>query len=583
MKRSIYIVFLLVLALTSCNESVEMNRVLTAADSLLTVQPDSALRYLEAHARLKGEGSRSQRMRYELLRATAQNKAYVDFTTDSVMKQVADYYDHHGTANQQLQAHYLLGCVYRDLGDAPRAIECYLDAVEKADTTAEDCDYKTMGATYSQMAGMYHRQLLLNNEIEARRQASHYAFVSGDTLLSIHDYKMIAGAYILQCKSDSAELILNKAIQLYHYYGYKQESLEASLMLMHLYTEQPDKLFVLKHLIDQFESETNLFDDKHELPPSKHQYYYYKGKYYEGIHQLDSAELCYRKIYYPNISYLSANPMYKGMLSVYRKRQEGDSIAKYADLYCISVDSSTILKDREITAQMAATYDYTLYQKKALVKEQKANRLEIKLIVISLLLGISVLGTVAVVRRNKISKCRQIAKYNTTLSERNKMQKELEKLKEKNYDAVIEQKEKLIRELNHSLGEYESMYRQVLAKDHLDEFKKYEIVKSFEKMSEFKKGIPLPTNTDWKRLVDGFSCSMPSTYAMMTRKETALSDLQLHVCILLLLGYEESVIAALKGSSPQTINCAKVRANKKLFQCKDSASLKANLMGIAGS
>ena len=560
-----------------------MNRVLTAADSLLTVQPDSALRYLEAHARLKGEGSRSQRMRYELLRATAQNKAYVDFTTDSVMKQVADYYDHHGTANQQLQAHYLLGCVYRDLGDAPRAIECYLDAVEKADTTAEDCDYKTMGATYSQMAGMYHRQLLLNNEIEARRQASHYAFVSGDTLLSIHDYKMIAGAYILQCKSDSAELILNKAIQLYHYYGYKQESLEASLMLMHLYTEQPDKLFVLKHLIDQFESETNLFDDKHELPPSKHQYYYYKGKYYEGIHQLDSAELCYRKIYYPNISYLSANPMYKGMLSVYRKRQEGDSIAKYADLYCISVDSSTILKDREITAQMAATYDYTLYQKKALVKEQKANRLEIKLIVISLLLGISVLGTVAVVRRNKISKCRQIAKYNTTLSERNKMQKELEKLKEKNYDAVIEQKEKLIRELNHSLGEYESMYRQVLAKDHLDEFKKYEIVKSFEKMSEFKKGIPLPTNTDWKRLVDGFSCSMPSTYAMMTRKETALSDLQLHVCILLLLGYEESVIAALKGSSPQTINCAKVRANKKLFQCKDSASLKANLMGIAGS
>ena len=342
-------------------------------------------------------------------------------------------------------------------------------------------------------------------------------------------------------------------------------------------------MFVLKHLIDQFESETNLFDDKHELPPSKHQYYYYKGKYYEGIHQLDSAELCYRKIYYPNISYLSANPMYKGMLSVFRKRQEGDSIAKYADLYCISVDSSTILKDREITAQMAATYDYTLYQKKALVKEQKANRLEIKLIVISLLLGISVLGTVAVVRRNKISKCRQIAKYNTTLSERNKMQKELEKLKEKNYDAVIEQKEKLIRELNHSLGEYESMYRQVLAKDHLDEFKKYEIVKSFEKMSEFKKGIPLPTNTDWKRLVDGFSCSMPSTYAMMTRKETALSDLQLHVCILLLLGYEESVIAALKGSSPQTINCAKVRANKKLFQCKDSASLKANLMGIAGS
>ena len=83
MKRSIYIVFLLVFALTSCSESEEMNRVLTAADSLLTVQPDSALRYLEAHARLKGEGSRSQRMRYELLRATAQNRSNFVFTSDS--------------------------------------------------------------------------------------------------------------------------------------------------------------------------------------------------------------------------------------------------------------------------------------------------------------------------------------------------------------------------------------------------------------------------------------------------------------------------------------------------------------------
>ena len=95
-------ILLLLLLLTAGCDDRQLDNVVATADSLVTVSADSALHYLEAHARLKGEGSRSQRMRYELLRATAQNKAYVDFTTDSVMKEVADYYDHHGTANQQL-------------------------------------------------------------------------------------------------------------------------------------------------------------------------------------------------------------------------------------------------------------------------------------------------------------------------------------------------------------------------------------------------------------------------------------------------------------------------------------------------
>ena len=343
MKRNLFWGFLLSLLLVACGKSEDLERVLGTADSLITVSPDSAFHYLEAHSTLKPEGSRSQRMRYELLRATAQNKAYIDFTTDSVMKQVADYYDHHGTANPQLQAHYLLGCVYRDLGDAPRAIECFLDAVEKADTTAEDCDYRTMGATYSQMADMYHRQLLLNNEVEARKRASQYAFVAGDTLIGIYDYKMIAGPFILQSKIDSAEIILEEAMCQYRKYGYEQEALKTSMMLMHLYSNQPEMLSFLKELIDRFESECDLFDENHELPPSKRQYYYYKGRYYELANQLDSAEVCYRKIYRQGMSYMSANPMYKGLLSVLQKKNETDSIAKYAELYCISNDSSSII------------------------------------------------------------------------------------------------------------------------------------------------------------------------------------------------------------------------------------------------
>ena len=68
-------------------------------------------------------GEDSRQMHEALMQAKAQNENFEPFTTDSTMLRVVDYYDSHGTANEQMLAHYLLGCVYRDLGDAPRALE----------------------------------------------------------------------------------------------------------------------------------------------------------------------------------------------------------------------------------------------------------------------------------------------------------------------------------------------------------------------------------------------------------------------------------------------------------------------------
>ena len=59
---------------------------------------------------------RHERMQEELLCARRMNKEYIDFTTDSVMKEVAAYYDRHGSPNERMEAHYLLGCAYRDTG-----------------------------------------------------------------------------------------------------------------------------------------------------------------------------------------------------------------------------------------------------------------------------------------------------------------------------------------------------------------------------------------------------------------------------------------------------------------------------------
>ena len=347
-------------------------------------------------ASCSGDGSQ---MRAQLEELERQNREYEDFTTDSLAKELVDYFDRHGTSNERLRAHYILGCVYRDLGEAPRAVDAFLDAASQADTTAADCDFRMLGCVYAQMGAVLHRQLLLSNEIEARRKSYHYAMMAADTLGSLSEMSHIVSAYILLNKQDSAENLLKETLRLYDEYGYVQEGIQASTLLMYIYINQPEQLSDLGDLIKKYDATSNKFDEHHELPPSKRQYYYYKGRYMEGIGKLDSAEYYYRKVYRPNMSFVDKNPFYQGLLSVFQKLHQADSIAKYAQLYCMVNDSSVIVNDQHLTAQMAASYNYNRFQKEALKSATKANRLLMSVIALLIIGCIAIIA--AIILRHK--------------------------------------------------------------------------------------------------------------------------------------------------------------------------------------
>ena len=118
MKRIAYIAVIFFMLL-SCGPRKEYGETLLKAEAMMNDHPDSALLILEQLKDTMRTAGKADRMYYELLLADAQNKTYVDFTTDSVMKEVAHYYDRHGSANERMRAHYLLGCSYRDMGEAP--------------------------------------------------------------------------------------------------------------------------------------------------------------------------------------------------------------------------------------------------------------------------------------------------------------------------------------------------------------------------------------------------------------------------------------------------------------------------------
>lgn len=65
---------------------------------------------------------------YALLRTQADYKCFVPITSDSLIRYATDYYDGNCKSYRAAMAHYSLGCVYSELKDDAAAIEAYLRA-----------------------------------------------------------------------------------------------------------------------------------------------------------------------------------------------------------------------------------------------------------------------------------------------------------------------------------------------------------------------------------------------------------------------------------------------------------------------
>ena len=582
---------------------------LRTADSLMNDSPSVALAMLDS---LKGEAqgwSRAQRMRYHLLTMKAQNKAYVDFTSDSLAKDVVEYYDNHGTANDRLLAHYLLGCVYRDLGESPHAVDCFLDAAASADTTAKDCDYYTLSSVYSQMADQYRMQLLLSYEIDARWKASRYAGLAKDTLHMIYDMGLVSGAYMLLNKVDSGELIQKQTIQLYRDYGYVQKALEGSTVLMYLYVEKPEKLSEARALMNEYEAECNLFDHEGNLPPAQMQYFYYKGRYYDQLNILDSAEFYYRKVYYPGMSFSIRDAMYRGLLSVFQKHHLSDSIAKYALLFCEANDSSIAKKDQELTAKMSASYNYNRFQKLAQNNEKRANKNRMILIIIVGLVIIIALILWNLYQSDKRKKQRELEKlksdYASATDEYNKNLHTLKLLEETHKSTISE----MLKELTHTqdenisfrqqledqIAQYETTKEELeneneSLKEKIAKLQKEEVISKYiDKSKRFKdtaivdrfmliaeSPLMMPEDDEWEELVNTTSDYYPELIRDMDKLQ-GISIQEIRLCILVAMSIRESDVARMMGVSNQRVTNIKSALNKKLFGDSSARSLYKNL------
>ena len=169
-------IFLFLATLMACTEYGAFERRLTTADSLMNHgQADSAFRMLCGMNAEAESMPDALQMRHLLLRSNAQNKADVLFTSDRIGNVLVNYYNAHGASNEQMLAHYIKGCAYRDMGDQPATLRCYNDAVAAADTSAADCNFYQLSIIHEQIADIFDKKATPDNALQAYEYAERYA------------------------------------------------------------------------------------------------------------------------------------------------------------------------------------------------------------------------------------------------------------------------------------------------------------------------------------------------------------------------------------------------------------------------
>lgn len=555
--RVILIYMLIFMSLSSCSNR-KYEQTITRADNLMELSQDSARSALAILDSIRPDLSKmgkSTQMRYQLVYAKGMNKGYVDFTTDSLMKEIVDYYDNHGTCQQQMLAHYLLGCVYRDLGDSPASLSCYNDAVEKVDTTSSDCDYKLLTRVYEQQGALFLSQSMPQNALSAYQKAEKYAWIAKDTLSAVLSYEHLGNIYEYMDNMNKVIEVYENASRRYRQYGYPVQSARAlgGAIQALILTKQYAKA---KKYMDVFEAESGYFqkDSCYSYINYSH-YYYLKGLYCLESHS-DSAKYWFTKCQeFAKTNNNKSFSAYAWYL-YYIKHQQMDSVAKYSEQAFAYNDSANLDMERDLMQKMQAIYDYDRWKNVAHNEEIKATRANLTLLV-SILVSVSVIiiGILTFLvyrKKRKLELQEKEEQENLIRQQIYDTKQELELLRtvnDRKIADVIKEKEQTINKLKEDLKDIRDKYSNSSLSDVDILLKESSIYKRIKYLELHPKETM--RENDWIELEETIEQLIPSFIPLLKNR---LNVIAYRICLLVKLEISTSSIAILLGLSSSAIS-----------------------------
>ena len=507
------------------------------------------------------------RMRAGLDSINQCNRNDQPFTVADVEPYV-QFFDDHGTPNDRLLAHYLLGRAYHDHGEAPMALECYQNAIDCADTLSEDCDYKQLCRVYAQMAQIFYEQGLYREQLVFQRQSSRLAWKGKDTLAALMSYAQESQAFRNLNMPDSLLYICEHVSSLYRKYGYTHYAARSLFYTFStlIHRQEFDKAKNYMHI---YESESGYFDSLGNIQKGREIYYKIKGLYFLHTNVLDSSEYYFRKELLNGKDFNNQNAGAKGLAELYQRLHQPDSGLKYS-LYAYSMsDSLHARKNTKDVERIQSMYDYSRHQEIAHQEQKKANQ---RTVIIWICVGIIILIcliTYIVVRELARKKKEAEQKYLQSQSAIEQAHSDIAKLcnnaeinKEliSEKEQIIREQETIMKSLLHSDSKSQSMAdRKLIDTD---------IYKRFEQLST--KG-QLPTQSEWEQIEQQIFLCYPGFKDFMSKHEYQLNNKEYKTCLLIRIGIKPTNIGSMLGVASSYITELRTKLLQKLFGMSGSS------------
>ena len=506
--------------------------------------------------------SREERQQLEELER--QNRADSVMQDLALAQSLADHFDRHGTRNEQLRAHYILGRTHADRNELPQAVAAYNDAADRADTTAADCDYRTLSRVHTQTAQLYYSQLLPDNMIREERLAMRYAEMAKDTMQYLYCYGMLAEGYEMKNLPDSALYILSDVYSLYKLAGYEKYAASLCCSMADIYRQKKEYIQAGKYML-VFEKQSGYFHENGDIKFGKEMYYSCKGHLCLDVSDKDNAEYYFRKLLSVANNYDLEIAALDGLQRFYAKFFNRDSLVKYvqlSDSICNIVHNEV---EMQKTLQVQAIYDYTRSELIASQKSRETDRLRyVLVIVVSLSIILTLLSVIAYIRHQNAQRLLQ-SKYQAEMEKLAQAQADLLALRSEQSvsQTLLSQKEQDIKSLQDTTEQYRHKIHTLQGYALNERLQQASVT---QRLLQYLRHVPyqVPTFEDWRNMKILINHEIPSFYGILV-ETNKLNDFEYDVCVLLRLQFSPANIAKLKKCTPAYITQIRKGIYKKLF------------------
>ena len=512
------------------------------------------------------------RMRAGLDSINVRNRSSQPFTVADVQPYVT-FFDEHGTPNDRLLAHYLLGLAYSDHGEAPMALQCYQNAVDCADTTATDCDYAQLARVYGQMSEVFLHQGLYVKALPHYILSVKYSWKGKDTLLALRNYEQASLAYMGLKDTASAISVIEEVAKKYLELGYTSDAaISIGLSIRSLVNR--NAFHQAYNNMKRYEYSSGFFDSQGNIESGREIYYRSKGLYFLRTSKLDSAEYYFRKELRDGKDFNNQHSGALGLAELYHILHISDSTAKYYKYAYEMSDSLYFRRKTKDVERLQSMYDYTRHQEIANQERQVAsNRLILIIILIGAILLLLSISIIICLKLKDIKQKRRILveKYQQSLDTIQHIREDITRLQvfEVKTQDLTREKEKLIREKEELVRKQEIIRNGMLQNEKAlqdaarKQFKSSAIYQKILKLENIGKQ---PSKSEWQDLQDTLFSAYPNFSELMTKCSTILDDKEYKTCILVRAGMSPGAIASMLGIMPSTVTQVRINLLQKMFK-----------------